>query len=347
MMRAPKKNAKNKGKVVVIQNSSNKGKQRNQSNQQISVRSAGGLRSEAMDARLYRQVLSNPWEPIPVRLGGETMQPSGIATCTTRFTITTSSVGNQSFVYYPWADSPFIESNSADAPYSYNATSFGKFPQGPSMSFIATGGRIIAAGIRVTSLQNSTADQGLITIGCLPRETVDVVGTDGLTQGGFPYFTTTTATQGFNEFMNYLGTETYPFRCGASAVWRPEDPLDFTFRSQVTSSASVPDVGSLTPLIPFFVVGISGTATGASVLVELISHIEYTITEGTTGVVNTGMGSMSSIDSFKTAKSLFAGLVNTSFEGITGGLANVGGRLLDAGIASAGEYFSSSVRALN
>jgi len=287
-------------------------------------------------------LLVNPWDNVPVRLGGETMQPSGIATCVTRFTAATDSTnGCYSLCFYPWANNPLMESNSVNAPYSYNGTAF-VFPQGPSLASIATGGRIVAAGLRVTSLQSATNDQGLITIGCLPRDS----GSNTLANcslGGFPIYTTAVATQGFNEFANYLSCQSFPFRCGASAVWRPEDPLDFEFRTQVISNSATADIQAFTPLVPFIVCGISGTATSAKFLVELTTHIEYTINEGTTGVVNTGMGNMTSIDSFSAAKRVFGGLVNTAFQGITGGLSGNTGRLLDAAGSIAGSYFESSV----
>jgi hypothetical protein len=311
-----------------------------------SARTSGGLSAVRFEGQQYWNVLNNPWDKVPVRLGGETMQPSGLATCISRWVGNTDSThGCYSLVYYPWANNPLMESNSFDSPYSYNGTTY-TFPQGPGIGALSTGGRIVAAGIRVTSLQSSTSDQGLITIGCLPRDSAAFDTTTHLSSGGFPWYTAAAATQGFNEFQNYLQTETFPFRCGASSVWRPEDPLDFEFRTQVTSGPNTPDITSYTPLCPFFVVGFSGTAPSAQFLVEMISHIEYTINEGTTGVVNTAMGNMSSVESCGVAKKLFGGLVNTAFQGISGGLSGAAGGLLKAGIGAAGSYFESSVRGL-
>jgi hypothetical protein len=248
------------------------------------------------------------------------MQPSGLATLTSRFQVAVSSTGNLSLVFYPWADAPVLGSTTAQAPYSYNRETQAAFPGASSLGSIATGGRVVAAGIRVFTLSSATNDQGLITIGCLPRDTINNAS-DFLTNGGFPYDgTTTVATQGFNEFNNYLSTESYPLRCGASAVYRPEDPLDYTFRTLITSSGFV-DVSTFgTPLLPFFVVGVTGADNSSVLFCEIIAHIEYTVNEGTTGVVNTGMGNMDSVGSFASAKSIFSGFVDSTFQGVTGGL---------------------------
>jgi hypothetical protein len=294
----------------------------------------------ATDMALYAKCLANPFDQVPVRLGGETMQPSGIATLTLRQVLGVNSSGALSIVFYPKGLGGIFSSVSASSPYTYtSATS--TFPGGSSLNGIATGGRIVAAGIRIMTPSSATTDNGLVTIGCLPR---DAAGPGNDSYGGFPCLPSTTSTQGFNEFFNYLSTETYPLRCGASAVWRPEDPIDFTFRNYITNTPTS-TTGQNVPLCPFFVVGVSGAAASSTVLVEFIAHIEYTVNEGTVGVIDTGMGDMTSVDSFDVAKKVVGTLVDTSFMGVSQGLtkaATAAGQML---IQQIGSYFGSTAAA--
>jgi len=320
--------------------------QKQQQSMQSSVkyRSGGAMMSEKIDSAAYRRVLDNPFDALPVRLGGETMQPSGIATLTYRAQVATNSSGNLSVVYYPWANESILVSTTQTSNYSY--TDLPGFPGGASLAGIASGGRIVAAGVRVFSVQSATNDQGVITIGCLPRDTVGSVGgifSSGNTTGGFPYNVTSSATQGYGEFLQYLQCESYPVRCGASSVWRPEDPIDFTFRSVIIDdkASSVSAIG--VPLTPFFVVGINGAAPSANLFFEFITHIEYTVNEGTTGVVNTGMGQMTSTESFRVAKQLFGTVVDTTMAGVTGGFSSAAKTAGKAAYRAAGAYFESAV----
>jgi len=314
-------------------------------------RSGGMMNSLPADALQYMRVLSNPWDDVPVRLGGETMQPSGIATLVLRLQFALPASGESSFVFYPYAgqlgsSSSILASPSPNAPYTYTST-FG-FPGAPALSSLATGGRIIAAGVRVVTTASSLDNSGILTIGCLPRESVSSVlgASSGVTDGGFPFIlNTTVATQGKNEFLNYLSTESYPLKCGASAVWRPEDPLDFTFRRMIVSG---PEQISPQDLTPFFVVGVTGALGSSVLLMEFVTHIEYTVSEGTTGVINTGMGNMGQQTIIDSAKRVFGGLVDSTFEGVSG--AFVKGATQAASLATAralaaasGAFFSSTV----
>jgi hypothetical protein len=270
------------------------------------------------DMAQYQRVLSNPWDEMPVRLGGENMQPSGIATMNARGILALSGTGNTSIVVYPWAQQSLLSSGSASPTYTYAVNANFSFPGGASLDALAAEGRIIAAGIRITSIDNANNNQGVVTIGCLPRNQVATpnVGNDA---DGIPFAATTTATQGYAQFFNYLQTESYPLRCGASAVWRPQDPLDFTFR-EVGVLGPVANFASGADLTPCFVIGITGASTTGNVLVELVSHIEYTVSSGTTGVVATGDGNMSEADVYSVAKQTFKGLTDSTFEGTTKGL---------------------------
>jgi len=163
-------------------------------------------------------------------------------------------------------------------------------------------------------------------MGCLPRETIN--GVTNVTNGGFPSGGgTLAATQGFNEFLNYLQTESYPLKDGASAFFRPQDPVDFTFRDFpiITGGGTVvvPASGLGTP---FFVVGVSGAVVSQQYLIEQILHLEYTVSDSVTGVINTGMGSMGTQQIINAGKSVFGNLVDTTIAGVIGGLPAAGAR---------------------
>jgi hypothetical protein len=301
-----------------------------------------GVSVRNSEADNYYKVLSNPFDYSPVRLGGENMQPSGLATLVWRGVVVAGTNGQASFVFYPWATNPLLVSPTLSAPYTYTAVP-GLYPGTATIEALAANGRIVSSGIRLVTTESATNNQGIITIGCLPR--TNALPTGGVTIDGFPYGATTTATQGYNEFFNYLQTESYPLKCGASAFYRPEDPLDFTFRGMNISGVS--DIYGGDDLLPFMVVGISGALSGAHLLIEVVTHIEYTVVSGTTGVVNTGMGSMGVQDVINTGKALFGKLTDTTIEGVNGGLlgkvASTLGRVAYDRISdSVGNYFSNS-----
>lgn len=270
------------------------------------------------------------------------MQPTGIATMTRRGVFDMTGASSLSIVVYPRAISPMLASVSTGAAYTYTIQTAFNWPGGPSLSAIAAGGRIIAAGIRVTCINNQANNQGVITLGCLPRNQIGAAGND---LDGIPYTASTASTQGFNEFFNYLQTESYPLATGASTFWRPEDPLDFTFRDLgVLQDPAAGPVG--TELTPPFVVGISGASAATQLMVELITHIEYTVSSGTAGVVSTGSGTMSQ-DELIGAARVMAGRTNTTMQGVVGGLKQLAydgaARLGEAALQQAGAYFSSTL----
>jgi hypothetical protein len=328
-----------------------KSKKANLPTQAVQRRTGGHIRVSNPDMRAYYEVLSNPWDMVPVRLGGECMAPTGIATLVSRFTQTCSAAGNMSVVFWPTAgntaNNPVLFSTTASSPYTYANLSI--FNGSTSLAAIATGGRVVAAGIRCVSLNSSTNNQGIIHIGCLPREAYN--GSASNTVNGFPFVPSTTATQGFNEFANYLSTESYPLKCGASAVYRPQDPLDFTFRALIVDGYEADSVDVYQELEPFFVVGITGAASSSPMFFEISLHIEYTVSEGSTGVIGTGMGKLSAQGIIDTAKEAFNGLVDSTFEGVSGGLRNAAttfttlaaANLARQAAAASGAYFSSTV----
>lgn len=350
---------KHPGVMVVAkkkQHKSNRNNRKNvfkQAQSSQSRRSGGHVSAARFDMQAYKAVLNNPFDMIPVRLGGETMVPSGLATLVTRFAINVTSGGFGSMVFYPIAGAGGVNalfSGSAASPYSYTPISQAAFPGAPSLTAISAEGRIVAAGVRVFSTNNSTADSGLITIGCVPR---DVSTSSALiSASGFPIANgTATATQGFNEFEGYLSTETYPLKQGATAVYRPQDPVDFTFRGCINGVSLLSALGPGAQLVPFFVVGVSAAGNAAGLFVELVTHIEYTVGSGAAGIVNTGLGNMNSMDSFGVAKNLFGSIYDTTMAGVVGGLtsgATLAGRNIGNAISGqmnsmTGKFFGSSV----
>jgi hypothetical protein len=288
---------------------------------------AGAPGNEKSEMYKYACCLRDPFDCIPVRLGGDCMMPTGTATLTSRSIISPGTGTSFSMVLYPWAQLNGFISVSAASPYSYpGGTTLGLpggFPQGPALANVANGARVVAAGVRIATLASATNDSGVITIGCLPRETLNI---SNVTGGGFPSGPTLAATQGFNEFLNYLQTESYPLKMGASAFFRPQDPLDYTFRNTplVTGAGTAnppADQGS-----PFFVIGVSGAVPSQSYLVEQIVHLEYSVADSVTGVINTGMGTMGVQSIINSGKSVFSSLVDTTIAGVVGGLPAAGAR---------------------
>jgi len=306
-------------------------------------RSGGQISSQAQDYDMYHCVLNNPFDCLPVRLGGEMMQPSGIATLSWRGQISTSAAGNLSLVYYPWGINPLLVSTSAASPYGYTVQA-GPYPGSGALVSLAPNGRVIASALRIVTTASATNNQGIVTIGCLPRSNVQAAGTTAVTTDGFPITTTLAATQGFNEFFNYLETESFPLKDGSSAFYRPQDPLDYTFRDVTIGGNGVLELGE--DLQPFIVVGITGAAASSIQLVEVITHIEYTVTTGTTGVVNTGQGRMSQQGLIDSARSVFGDALNSVVAGVTGGLRGVAaygvGRLVGALTDGNGSAYSNS-----
>jgi hypothetical protein len=237
------------------------------------------------------------------------------------------SAANTSFVVYPRAKSCLLSSSTASSPYTY--AGIANYPSQAALLAVAAEGRVIAAGVRVMSAASATNDNGLITIGCIPRDRTSASDAS-VTIEGFPSYGSTSATHGFNEFLNYLQTESYPLKQGASAFYRPQDPLDFTFRYSPVLVADSTAIVVNQDLQPFFVVGITNATTSQSVLFELVTHIEYTVSADVAGVINTGFGGMSTHQVTTSATSVFANAMDTSISGVVGGLRQLG-QLVGAG----------------
>jgi len=284
------------------------------------------------------------------------MQPSGLATLSNR-SVLTLNAGLLSVVAYPFANGGTLLAFAAPVAgvYTYVNSPTTAFPGGPGLQALAEEGRVVAYGIRVVSLDNANNNQGLITLGCLPRPQVANTSDPTITADGFPNRPTTTATQGQQQFNNYLQTETYPLKDGASAFWRPQDPLDFTFRdAPIVSGAGGGNLLAGVDLSPFFVIGIQGAATNANILIEQVLHIEYTVSSGVLGVISTGTGDMSSQDVTSVVKTVFSDAVDTTMAGVTGGFqkaltagTQAVGRALRSGLSSAAKAAATYYGATN
>jgi len=271
----------------------------------------------------YVRVLNDPFQMSPVRLGGETVVETALATLTGRFRYVIPASGASSFVIYPRGVSPIQWSSSAAGPYVYAPSA--DLPQYAGLSALASGGRVVAAGARIFSVASADNDNGLVVAGLIPRPAGNIVPTASgpysyvISNGSgasFPFYSPgpniPPTGNGVNEFMNYVTAETYPLKSGLTMVYAPQDPSSFIFKSILGRGAItlpvLPGGGGLWPnedyVDPFFIVGISGAAASSTITIELTVHIEYTVGEFYQGVVATQTGNMSSVQSFHAAKSL-------------------------------------------
>jgi hypothetical protein len=278
---------------------------------------AFGIMSGSDDIVKYLMCLNNPFDNLPVRLGGETMMPTGLATFIRRGSVTLPAGGNYSIVCFPGQTGILVSATTA-APYTYAGAVSG--PNPTAFKAVANEARIIAAGLRVTTMAPATSNGGIITMGCLPRDRLAVAwSATAYTSQGFPYGTSATpanVTQGSNEFFQYIQTEQYPLRAGASAVYRPEDPYDYIFHDYLVDENAFQANEDITP---FFVCGITGAGASTNVFIEAITHMEYTVKPSFTGIINTEVGQMSTVQSFGAAKALLGEAQTTAYEGVDGG----------------------------
>jgi len=227
----------------------------------------------------YMRCLNDPFNEPPARPGVGCALPTGLFTAYLRQTFTTSGAGTGSFVFIPSRlQNPIVTSGTASAPYSFGTAGISPFPQFSAINALYEKARILAAGVRLIPLQNSTNDQGLVSTALIPGlRTADVIN--------FGQTTTIAATQGFNEYSNYPQTLQSPFKIGATTLWRPQDPNSFVFR-EAPMSDNVSGIADSLQNQPFMVAGFSGTAASAQFIAEFIVHFEGTIAAGNAGVID-------------------------------------------------------------
>jgi len=251
-----------------------------------------------------------------------------VATLFTSFNVTVGT--GASFVIYPRPWNPILTSATASgSTYTYAATN--TFPQLASLQSLANAARTISCGLKVTSTSNATNDSGMLVSGLMPRDpfspfsvaTTPAVAANTITENGLPFTGTAVATQGAAQFLNYEQTESFAFRKGITVFYKPQDPTDYQFRNYgfMSDYNAAPAVRSedMQMSEPFFVVGAVGTATGSTMLVELVLHVEYTTGPFVNSVVNTDMGTLTEDNLSSAARAVFGAVTNVAKEGISAG----------------------------
>jgi hypothetical protein len=320
----------------------------------IMARQMGGL-AMGGDEKAYMCCLNDPFNCPPVRLGAGCSQPTGLATLYTSGVIVTTSAS--SIVVWPRVFDTVLVSSTSGPPYTYTVAGV-VFQQTADLQARANGARVVAMGVRLTSIASATNDAGLVVAGLLPRD--DIVpgsSTTDNTVNGLPIDATTTATQGVTTFLNFEQTESFALRKGVSVFWRPLDPVDFTFRNWGTidtlGTGELPENFCGNPVV----IGIQNATTSAPTLLEVVLHLEYTQGPFVSSVANMGRGRMSTPFVEAAADNVFGISTNTVKEGISGGFRAIGGaiaggvgRVVGAAIGGAagnivdrlGNYFSST-----
>jgi hypothetical protein len=283
------------------------------------------------DVRKYMCTLNDPFNCPPVRLGAGCLVPTGLATLYVSIVL---NVGTGiSLVIYPRPWAPILASTAATgSTYTYASTT-ASFPQLASLQALANAARVISCGVKVTSSSNATNDSGIIVSGLLPRDPFSpftaagtpTVTVNNTTENGLPFIDTTTATLGAQQFLDFEQTEAFAFRKGATVFFRPEDPVDLTFRNYGfmadyrAGSVTTVHTEDLQMSEPCFVVGLTGTATGSTALLEMVLHVEYTTGPFVNSVVNTGTGTMTNDNVINTVKAVFGAATNVAKQGIAAG----------------------------
>jgi hypothetical protein len=233
----------------------------------------------------YMRNLNNPFDYPPARPGVGCAVPTGLFSCYFRGTFAGIPSTGISLVFLPnRLQFPVMLSTSAASTYTYGPWSaISQFPQYPAVTALYEKARLLSGGVRLIPTTNSTNDGGQISSALVPSVRVADVN-------AFGQITSTTATQGFNEYPNYPETLVTPFRDGSTVFWRPQDPNSFVFKESIltdnaTASASSSFSQETLQGQPFIVFGINGTTTGASCVFEFIAHYEGTIAAGNAGVI--------------------------------------------------------------
>jgi hypothetical protein len=311
----------------------------------------------AGDARAYACCLNDPFNCPPVRLGAGCKIPTGLATLFTTFNYTTT-VANTSFQIWPRPFDPILVSTTQTPGGPYVYTLGPTFPQQAQLATIANGVRVVAAGLKITSTASAANDNGLVVSGLLPRDNFSPnalnpsgpsITQNTTTENGLAMFPTSTALLGFNEFLNLDQTESFAARKGATIWYRPEDPLDFTFKSLGFLKAISIQDEDIQIATPSFAVGLVGAAVGSTFLFELVLHVEYTTGPFVPSIMNAGMGNLTADGLQSIASAIFKTATNTAREGINaafqGGMQNVAGTAARAAgniINRVANYYSST-----
>jgi hypothetical protein len=224
-------------------------------------------------------------------------------------------------------------SSTSTTPYTYAATY--NYPQLTSLQSLANAARVVSAGLKITSIASATSDAGLANAGLIPRDPFSPYGAsvagptiavNTTTDNGLPFIATTTATQGYNEFLSYEQTESFASRKGVTLFYRPEDPNDFEFRNYgflnaffTAGSPSLIENEGQQMSEPCFVVGLVGGSTSGSYMIESVLHVEYTVGPFSNSVVNTGVGTLTVDQAIAAQRTVFGTASNVVRQGIASG----------------------------
>jgi hypothetical protein len=292
------------------------------------------------DMAMYMQTLMDAEKHPPVRLGGETMIQTALTQLHGTYTFTTTQASH-SFVVHPRIWNPLLITGQAAAPYNYFAFPMFQASAVSQLAQLAAGARVVSAKLKVFTLSSATSDSGALVAGLSPRDdgflngeylpaAISTTPLNTVSAGGFPIVTDSTngslgsflATQGFNEFDDYDFTDVLPLKDGCSVFWLPEDPQTMTFEPDRIRQSTISSTFAVSPptvatnnsspiMDPFFVFGTQGAVVGSSIFIELYLNLEYTVTSGAAGVIDTSAGSMNTIQSFEVVRKVGGNLQNT------------------------------------
>jgi len=209
------------------------------------------------------------------------------------------------YIFYPRLWSPIYQgeyqAGGEFEQWFYNNTAVPDvFPQTSSANSVFEKARIGAFSVRITPIANATNDQGSISFALIPPFSAAAISAEGsglrLPFGEVAGSDDIACTLGTQWLLQHPITQTVPFRHGATAYWRPQDPNSFTFQSwflgedqasSVTNSDVQAQIAS-TQAVPFIAVSLNSTSGTPSVQIEVVLHLEATIASEYDGIVSNG-----------------------------------------------------------
>jgi len=180
---------------------------------------------------------------------------------------------------------PLMSCSGTTPPYA-SVNLGGNVPQYAAVNALYEKVRLISAGLRCRPTTNSTTDQGIIYAGISPG----LDSAERAANNTWPYSSAATVAIGFNEVAQLTQTSVYPFKTGATVVWRPQDANSFVFtesflRESQTPPSAVDNAVFSVQDIPFMYMGIGNVNNPTSYILEYICHYEGTVSAGNAGVI--------------------------------------------------------------
>jgi hypothetical protein len=237
----------------------------------------------------YMRCLNDPFNCPPTRPGVGCAIPTGLFSCYARVPLVVGAGTTFiSLVFVPHRlQAPIMSSVTTAATYTFAPLgALTQYPQFTATNALYEKARLLASGIRIIPMVPSLTDSGQLSNSLIP-------GIRNADTALFGFVSSTTATQGYNEYPNYPQTLCSPFKAGSSSYWRPQDANSFVFREATftdtaTNSQSSSAANETLQDVPFMTVGMSGitTTAGTNFIIEIISHFEGTIAAGNAGVID-------------------------------------------------------------